>query len=152
MNNTDRVLRGSLGLVLIVVAIWLPAMGDYPMMALLTGAFGAANVFSGIFGFCFAYRLAGISSCRKQDNPSDVEDGADSELAGSPHAPISQLRLSVMLACAGLIVIALFAWGVQNGVVRAKKAQRGKVRAPESGIHRPPLSRSLDKEGLGLKS
>ena len=42
--------------------------------------------------------------------------------------------------------------GVQNGVVRAKKAQRGKVRAPESGIHRPPLSRSLDKEGLGLQS
>ena len=42
--------------------------------------------------------------------------------------------------------------GVQNGVVRAKKAQRGKVRAPESGIHRPPLSHSLDKEGLGLKS
>ena len=116
MNNTDRALRSVLGLVLIAVAIWLPAMGDYPLMALLTGAFGAANVFSGIFGFCFAYRLAGISSRRKLDNPSVVEDGADSELVGSPRAPISQLRLSVLLACAGLVVIAVFAWGVQNGV------------------------------------
>lgn len=116
MNNTDRALRSALGLVLIAVAIWLPAMAGYPLMALLTGAFGAANVFSGIFGFCFAYRLAGISSRKKLDDPSVVENSADSELAGSPRAPISQVRLSVLLACAGLVVIAVFAWGVQNGV------------------------------------
>ena len=74
MNNTDRALRSALGLVLIAVAIWLPAMAGYPLMALLTGAFGAANVFSGIFGFCFAYRLAGISSRKKLDDPSVVEN------------------------------------------------------------------------------
>ena len=152
MNNTDRVLRGSLGLVLIVVAIWLPAMGDYPMMALLTGAFGAANVFSGIFGFCFAYRLAGISSCRKQDNPSDVEDGADSELAGSPHAPISQLRLSVMLACAGLIVIALFAWGVQNGVNSYRDQLEAEAYlANTDGMDRPLIATFPDSSNVGLE-
>lgn len=112
MNNTDRALRSVLGVGLIVVAIWLPALAAYPMMAVLTAAFGGANVFSGIFGFCFAYRLAGISS-RAASESLPLARGPNSDPA---RAPISRARLAVLLATAGLVVIAVFAWGVQNGV------------------------------------
>ena len=55
----------------------------------------------------FAYRRAGISSRKKLDDPSVVEKSAYSELAGSPRAPISQVRLSVLLACAGFGLMSL---------------------------------------------
>ena len=42
-------------------------------------------------------------------------------------------------------------WGAERRRA-GEEGARGKVRAPESGIRRPPLSHSLDKEGLGLKS
>ena len=116
MNTTDRALRSVLGAGLVGVAIGVPAMADFPMMALLTGIFGGANVFSGIFGFCFAYRLAGVSTLAtsRVAVPSDAPSIERS--VGSQRPPISQARLAIMLASAGLMVIAVFAWGIQNGV------------------------------------
>lgn len=121
MSNKDRAMRSVLGLGLIAVAIWLPAMADYPLMALLTGAFGGANVFSGIFGFCFAYSLAGVSSrADSKSLPSPVRSETD-----AARAPISPVRLAVLLAIAGLVVSAVFAWGVQNGVNRYRDRLEG---------------------------
>ncbi|MCP4704284.1 MAG: DUF2892 domain-containing protein [candidate division Zixibacteria bacterium] len=61
VGTTDKALRISFGLILIMIAILVSISVAFKIALVTTGT---AILFSSIFGFCMFYRLFGISTCK----------------------------------------------------------------------------------------
>lgn len=63
-NGIDRALRLVLGVVLLVTSfMWLGA-GAGEITGIIAAFIGAVLVLTGLVGFCPAYRLVGMSTCK----------------------------------------------------------------------------------------
>lgn len=63
-NGIDRALRLVLGVVLLVASfMWLGASAG-EITGIIAAVIGAVLVLTGIVGFCPAYRLVGMSTCK----------------------------------------------------------------------------------------
>ncbi len=61
VGTTDKALRISFGLILIMMAIMVSLSMALKIVFVTTGT---AILFSSVFGFCMFYRLFGISTCK----------------------------------------------------------------------------------------
>lgn len=63
-NGADRALRLILGVLIVVAAVlWLDLMAG-ALTGIIAAAIGAILVITGLVGFCPAYRLVGVSTCK----------------------------------------------------------------------------------------
>ena len=63
-NGIDRALRLVLGVVLLVASfMWLDA-GAGSITGIIAAIIGAVLLITGLVGFCPAYRLVGMSTCK----------------------------------------------------------------------------------------
>jgi len=65
IGTTDKAMRISIGLILIMVTIII-SMGT--MFKIIVMAMGLLALLSSIFGFCFLYRLIGLNTCKMKAN------------------------------------------------------------------------------------
>ena len=64
LHPLDRILRGIIGVLVIVFALF---NGDYleePILEILLGIFGLLNLISLVSSWCPIYHIAGISTCK----------------------------------------------------------------------------------------
>ena len=72
-NGTDRALRMLLGVALIASAfIWLGAI-EGALVGTIAAAIGLILLLTGVVGFCPAYRMCGISTCRTAAPPPPAD-------------------------------------------------------------------------------
>lgn len=63
-NGIDRTLRVVLGVVLLIAGfVWLGASAG-EITGIIAAVIGAVLVLTGLAGFCPAYRLVGLSTCK----------------------------------------------------------------------------------------
>ncbi|MCA9304138.1 MAG: DUF2892 domain-containing protein [Phycisphaerales bacterium] len=63
-GGADRAVRAILGIALIVSAyLWLGMM-DGAITGIIAGAIGAILLLTGLVGFCPAYTLCGMNTCK----------------------------------------------------------------------------------------
>lgn len=63
-NGVDRALRLILGVVLLIASfMWLGAAAG-EITGIIAAIIGAVLVLTGLVGFCPAYRLVGMSTCK----------------------------------------------------------------------------------------
>lgn len=63
-NGVDRALRLALGVVLLIVAFMMLDAGTGAITGIIAAIIGAVLLITGLVGFCPAYRLVGISTCK----------------------------------------------------------------------------------------
>ncbi len=63
-NGVDRALRLVLGVVLLVASYMWFGVADGAITGIIAAVIGAVLVITGLVGFCPAYRLVGMSTCK----------------------------------------------------------------------------------------
>lgn len=63
-SNADRAARAALGVVLLIVAFLLLDAGSGALWGIVAAVVGAVLMVTGAVGFCPAYRLVGMSTCK----------------------------------------------------------------------------------------
>lgn len=63
-NGIDRLLRLVLGIVLIVVSFRWFSLTDGSITGIILAIIGAVLLLTGLVGYCPAYRLVGMSTCK----------------------------------------------------------------------------------------
>ncbi len=66
-NGVDRALRLVLGVALLVASFMWLGVADGEITGIIAAAIGAVLVLTGLVGFCPAYRLVGMSTCKIKD-------------------------------------------------------------------------------------
>lgn len=65
--SIDRVLRGTISIVLIIYSIfWYEQIGDILLLSLIW-TFAALNLISFVVGWCPVYHLANITTCKPEE-------------------------------------------------------------------------------------
>lgn len=65
-NGMDRAVRVVLGIVAIVASyMWLGVM-DTEILGIIVAALGVIMLLTGFVGFCPAYKICGMSTCKKE--------------------------------------------------------------------------------------
>jgi hypothetical protein len=65
-NGTDRAVRIVLGIIALVASyMWLGVM-EAQVLGIIVAAIGVVMLFTGFVGFCPAYKLCGMSTCKKE--------------------------------------------------------------------------------------
>ncbi len=65
-SGADRALRVVLGIVALISSyMWLGVMGA-EILGIVVAAVGVIFVVTGIVGFCPAYKICGLSTCKKE--------------------------------------------------------------------------------------
>jgi len=65
-NGTDRAVRIVLGIIALVASyMWLGVM-EAQVLGIIVAAIGVIMLFTGFVGFCPAYKLCGMSTCKKE--------------------------------------------------------------------------------------
>lgn len=70
MCGFDKGCRFVLGIVLIIIVFYVPAVADNTLVSIIVAVFGAINILSASASFCPMYHVAGISSLSK---PSETD-------------------------------------------------------------------------------
>lgn len=65
MSNMDRAIRVVVGVVLIALALGLHDAGNAPASGIWWGWIGVIPLATAFIGWCPAYRLLGISTCKR---------------------------------------------------------------------------------------
>jgi hypothetical protein len=65
-NGVDRALRLVLGVVLLVASYMWFGVADGTISGIIAAVIGAVLVLTGLIGFCPAYRLVGMSTCKSK--------------------------------------------------------------------------------------
>ena len=63
-NKADRSVRTAAGVVLLMVAFLLLEAGAGAPWGVVVAILGAVFLLTGVIGFCPAYKLCGISTCK----------------------------------------------------------------------------------------
>jgi len=63
-NGVDRALRLVLGVVLLVASYMWLGVADGQITGIIAAIVGAVFLITGLVGFCPAYRLVGMSTCK----------------------------------------------------------------------------------------
>tara|TARA_R110002072_G_scaffold42064_12_gene118130 strand:+ start:80928 stop:81173 length:246 start_codon:yes stop_codon:yes gene_type:complete len=64
-GNADRAVRVVLGLIAIVAAYMWLGLADGAILGIVVTVIGAVMLLTGFVGFCPAYHLVGMSTCKK---------------------------------------------------------------------------------------
>ena len=70
-GTVDRALRVVLGIVALVLAFMSFGVLDGNVLGIIVAAIGAVLVLTGFAGFCPAYRIVGIRTCKVDLGSSD---------------------------------------------------------------------------------
>ena len=73
MNNLDRVVRLTLGLLLLAISPIGYGLLDSGVIGWFFALFGIANLASAVAGWCFMYSLVGLTSLTPQDTNDNIE-------------------------------------------------------------------------------
>ena len=65
-SGADRAIRGVVGVIALAFAFTMLGAMDGNILGIIIAAFGTIAVLTGIVGFCPAYRLVGLSTCKKE--------------------------------------------------------------------------------------
>lgn len=63
-NGVDRALRLMLGVVLLIASYMWLGVADGEITGIIAAIIGAVLLLTGLVGFCPAYRLVGMSTCK----------------------------------------------------------------------------------------
>lgn len=63
-NGVDRALRLILGVALLIASFMWLGVADGEITGIIAAVIGAVLVLTGLVGFCPAYRLVGMSTCK----------------------------------------------------------------------------------------
>jgi hypothetical protein len=70
MCGIDRVIRFILGILLVSVALFIPAISDDFIIQCLVIGFAAINFLSSLMSFCPVYAVAGFDTRKNISNPN----------------------------------------------------------------------------------
>ena len=65
-SAADRGIRVVIGIVALVLAFMMFGAMDGEILGIVVAAVGVIAVLTGVVGFCPAYRLVGLSTCKKE--------------------------------------------------------------------------------------
>ena len=63
-NAIDRMMRTILGAVLLIVAFTVLGAQSGAILGIAAAAIGAILILTGLIGFCPAYKICGLSTCK----------------------------------------------------------------------------------------
>jgi hypothetical protein len=65
VSKLDRIVRILLGIICSYIALFPTPVFANDMLRIFIGAFGAINLFTGIFAYCPLYKMANISTYKE---------------------------------------------------------------------------------------